>query len=109
MNGIYKAGTSAGQAILKYQQDVKDEVVRAARENRPAVLPAPPVAVQNIIEKGNLLSKDKIENTLSYGQPTQSVTPPPKPAAYPDAKLGKDPQGNPAWYIQKDGQYYKVK
>ena len=109
LNGIYKAGTSAGQAILKYQQDVKDEVVRAARENRPAVLPAPPVAVQNIIEKGNLLSKDKIENTLSYGQPTQSVTPPPKPAAYPDAKLGKDPQGNPAWYIQKDGQYYKVK
>jgi hypothetical protein len=112
--GAYKLGTPAGNAILQYQKDLQEEAVKAAKENRSPNYPSPPVAVQNIIEKGGFFSKDKTENSLSYGQlpaATPDTTPiaaPPKPAAYPDAKLGKDPQGNPSWFVQKDGKYYKV-
>lgn len=114
VTGAYKLGTPAGNAILQYQKDLQEEAVKAAKENRSPNYPSPPVAVQNIIEKGGFFSKDKTENSLSYGQlpaATPDTTPiaaPPKPAAYPDAKLGKDPQGNPAWFVQKDGKYYKV-
>ena len=114
LTGVYKLGTPAGNAILQYQKDLQEEAVKAAKENRSPNYPSPPVAVQNIIEKGGFFSKDKTENSLSYGQlpaATPDTTPiaaPPKPAAYPDAKLGKDPQGKPAWFVQKDGKYYKV-
>ena len=122
LTGVYKLGTPAGNAILQYQKDLQEEAVKAAKENRSPNYPSPPVAVQNIIEKGGFFSKDKTENSLSYGQPaakpdttpiaatpdTKPIAAPPKPAAYPDAKLGKDPQGNPAWFVQKDGKYYKV-
>jgi hypothetical protein len=114
VTGAYKLGTPAGNAILQYQKDLQEEAVKAAKENRSPNYPSPPVAVQNIIEKGGFFSKDKTENSLSYGQlptatpDTKPIASPPKPAAYPDAKLGKDPQGNPAWFVQKDGKYYKV-
>ena len=113
LTGVYKLGTPAGNAILQYQKDLQEEAVKAAKENRSPNYPSPPVAVQNIIEKGRFFGNDKTENSLSYGQPaaTPDTTPiaaPPKPAAYPDAKLSTDQQGKPAWFVQRDGKIYKV-
>ena len=46
--------------------------------------------------------------TPSVTTPSASTSTNTPPAAYPNARLGRDPQGNLGWYIQKDGKSYKV-
>jgi hypothetical protein len=110
--GLYKFGTPAGNAILQYQQDLQNEARRAGEENRPPKYPPPPVQVEEIIKKGHWPYKDETTKSLNYGQsPAPTSAPsalPPKPAAYPDAKLGTNRQGKPAWIVEKNGQLFEV-
>jgi hypothetical protein len=99
-----------------YSQWIQDSITiateNAKNKNKPGYVdkPLPPLPTQVEKVTPGFFGSSKTKE-WQYGGPkqtTESPSMPPKPSAYPDAKLGKDPQGNPAWYIQKDGQYYKV-
>jgi hypothetical protein len=73
----------------------------------PTASVAPPAEEQ---KAAATLSTKNVESTEDYER-TQTASQKPSQPPVPGAKLGRDPQGNPAWFIadpQRPGKYLRV-